>query len=393
MLSLEQYIRACPQHLWIELSPQQQEMAQTETLNHSNDVARWNAYMNTLCVNGLIQWLREEPELQQEKLSLFPSQKALPSLWECVNGSAIQLGATRLVLIPSDRVETETFSIPWEWVDIPNLAGDYYLAVQMNLEEEECWMRVWGFATHAIVKEAKRDRVKRTYLVEREERVESPNSLWVSRELYPPEKPVVEPLRALSEVEARSLLERLSLQRAYSPRLEVPFERWAALFANEKWREKLYCQRVVPGDSAIVKLGQWLHKAFEEGWEAMESLPPTLAFRNGSPEIEHSEVGEITRCKRLALEHSGSQIALRMGITPTESPESKISVELIPLNDRAELPSEVQLIVLDEEGNIAMQAEAGNSDGLEFQFRGEPGERFGIKVMVGEFSVTEEFLI
>jgi hypothetical protein len=50
-------------------------------------------------------------------------------------------------------------------------------------------------------------------------------------------------------------------------------------------------------------------------------------------------------------------------------------------------------MVLDEQGKSVLQAEAGNSEGLEFQFRGEPGESFSVKVTLGNLSITQEFLI
>jgi hypothetical protein len=50
-------------------------------------------------------------------------------------------------------------------------------------------------------------------------------------------------------------------------------------------------------------------------------------------------------------------------------------------------------MVLDEQGKSVLQAEAGNSESIEFQFSGEPGESFSVKVALGDFSITEEFLL
>ena len=50
-------------------------------------------------------------------------------------------------------------------------------------------------------------------------------------------------------------------------------------------------------------------------------------------------------------------------------------------------------MVLDEQGKAVLQAEAENSEGLEFQFSGEEGEIFNVKVTLGEVSITEKFLI
>ena len=66
------------------------------------------------------------------------------NLWEFVTGFALNLGKSRLVIIPSETIDTDEFSVPQEWVDIPELAADYYLAVQVNFEDR--WLRVWGFS-------------------------------------------------------------------------------------------------------------------------------------------------------------------------------------------------------------------------------------------------------
>jgi len=63
------------------------------------------------------------------------------------------------------------------------------------------------------------------------------------------------------------------------------------------------------------------------------------------------------------------------------------------LGTQAKLPPHLQLILFDETGTSVMQAEAGGSKSLEFQFSGEPGESFGVKVTLGDFSMTEKFII
>jgi hypothetical protein len=70
-----------------------------------------------------------------------------------------------------------------------------------------------------------------------------------------------------------------------------------------------------------------------------------------------------------------------------------ISVEVYPTGGYTRLPEDLKLMVLDEAGKSVMQADARCSEGLEFQFSGEPGEQFSVKVVLGEVSVTEEFLI
>ena len=148
-----------------------------------------------------------------------------------------------------------------------------------------------------------------------------------------------------------------------------------------------------------VNLSQWLRDIFEAGWETIEATvaPPQaeLAFNTRSqPPVRTSTPG-VKRGKRLDLERLGGskQVAVFVGLTPTVSPQLDITVEVYPVGGQRYLPRELQVMVLDEQGKAVLQAEAGNSEGLEFQFSGEEGEIFNVKVTLGEVSITEKFLI
>lgn len=81
----------------------------------------------------------------EEQPQVLPSRDDLSSIWEVVNGTAIGIGETRIVLIP-EAMDTDEYEVQAEWVDIPSWAADYYLAVQVN--SEDCWLRIWGYTTH-----------------------------------------------------------------------------------------------------------------------------------------------------------------------------------------------------------------------------------------------------
>jgi hypothetical protein len=167
-----------------------------------------------------------------------------------------------------------------------------------------------------------------------------------------------------------------------------------------------------------VNLSQWLRDIFEAGWETIEATvaPPQaeLAFntrsqppvRTSTPGVKRgkrldlerlggSEQVAVFRGKRLDLERLGGskQVAVFVGLTPTPSPQLDITVEVYPVGGQRYLPRELQVMVLNEQGKAVLQAEAGNSEGLEFQFSGELGEIFNVKVTLGEVSITEKFLI
>lgn len=150
-----------------------------------------------------------------------------------------------------------------------------------------------------------------------------------------------------------------------------------------------------------VKLDQWLDQIFNSGWETVERLfnlsEPQLAFnfRNQSSVQQQNDDSDydIRRGKIFDLERNGEQMALVIGIKSTILSELDISVAVYPTNNQVYLPSDLELMVLDKAGEAVMQAKARSTESIQLEFSGEAGESFGVKVALGEFSITEEFVI
>jgi hypothetical protein len=177
-----------------------------------------------------------------------------------------------------------------------------------------------------------------------------------------------------------------------------------------------------------VHLGQWLgHKVtatvsdwVATGWHTLEELehflapearmelafsvrstaavaPPPAAVRRGKLlDLPHSlggpRSGEGTLAMR-GIEKGGEQVALVVGLNPGASPDTEISVEVYPTGTQPYLPKDLELMVLDESGDAVMQAQSRSNKKIQMEFSGETGEQFSIKLALGEFSVTEAFLL
>lgn len=292
MLKLRKLSTIYPNQLWLNLSQELQQEAWQQSQPHGNAAARCQAYLNYLCLKTFVPWLEawlKEANPNQGGISNIPWD----SLWEFVNGTPIELEGIRLVLIPSETSDLEEFAVPCEWVDIPSWRKDYYLAVQINLgEPEQCWLRVWGYATYEKLKQQGiYDHSDRTYYINQEVLAEDLTQAL----LLPQQDAVPHPKESppqLAPKVAQELLEQLSKPEIYSPRLAVPFEQWSALLANEQWRQQLYNQRIgVTATVPTVNLKQWLQKAdniIEEIWQAVETLltPPEFSTVRGA---EHPE--------------------------------------------------------------------------------------------------------
>jgi hypothetical protein len=200
-----------------------------------------------------------------------------------VNGTAIEGNGLRMVLMPTESLNGEELRVAQEWVDLPGWAADYYIAIQVN--SEEGWICVQGYATHQRLKHrGLYDTRDRTYSISEDDLIRNVNLLWLSREFCPDEplRSEMEPLPVLPLEQANSLIQRLSNSSVTIPRLEVPFQRWGALFAHDGWRQRLYQQRQgIPEQRSVI---DWLRSgvstvAQQFGWQSMQ-LQPAVGMRS-----------------------------------------------------------------------------------------------------------------
>ncbi|MBD2594905.1 DUF1822 family protein [Nostoc spongiaeforme FACHB-130] len=244
----------------VEISETTQDTVWQQSQNFSTPSTRLQAYLNRLCLLTVLPWLEEIWGIIAKPA---PNFAVLHSFWEVVNGTAITINQTRLILIPSLAIDINEIRVPQEWVDIPSWAGDYYLAVQVNTEDG--WVKVWGYTTHLQLKQPSNYSAgDRTYALDYEDLIHDLDILWVTRQLCPdaPTKTKVEPLANLSLTQANSLLERLGNPAVTFPRLAVPFSLWGALLEHGGWRQRLYELRT--GISEQWSIIQWVQTGISD---------------------------------------------------------------------------------------------------------------------------------
>ncbi|WP_026735040.1 DUF1822 family protein [Fischerella sp. PCC 9605] len=258
------------EHMWLELSDSDLELAKPVSQHYSNETGFNNAYLNRLCLNAFLKWMQEKLGLETS-LSVFPNEKDLPKIWEFVNGCGINFGSKRLVLIPNDTIDIADFAVPQEWVDIPDWTADYYLPIRVDLQEQ--YLHFWGFISRCRLKaKADYEPIYRLYYVEGDWVIPNLENLGIASKFCPNEKGEITPLPKLSDTEAEKLIEELSKPSLYSPRLKVKFEKWGALLNESLWLQKLYTQRVQPVSPPIWNLSRWLDGVTQAGWQTFEEL-------------------------------------------------------------------------------------------------------------------------
>ncbi|NEP02750.1 MAG: DUF1822 family protein [Symploca sp. SIO2E9] len=398
----------CTDQLFLEFSVAEREEVwqQTESRKYANTSARWNAYLNCLCLNTFLSYLESEPDLHS-KPQVWPQRNELPSFWQVLNGTAIEVDKTRLVLIPTEDSEFAQLCVPREWVDIPDWAGNYYLAVELNLSA--CSMRVCGYTTHQqLRRQGKYDCFDETYCLETEDLIEDLSVMWAAQELYHSTILEVEPLPTLSASQAQTLLQNLNKATAYSPRLDVPFSQWGALIAQPQWRQTLYSRQQQQLDIAptpnktLINLGQWLQDVFEVGWLSLDAflntdsgnLVPASGFRQGKLTPRNVAV-EGVKLIDLGMQLGNQSVALLVGLTPEAEQKVGIRVQLHPTGGKMYLPPNIKLALLSQGGKILQEFQSRSQDNFIQlkRFICTRGKHFSIQITLDNFSIKENFVI
>jgi len=257
--------------------------------NQSNPLSRYTAYLNRICLDTLLPFFHEWTEEEGlEKPLKWPREEQLFQSLEFVSGTALQIGEIRIVLIPYEIEECREFVVPQEWVDCPAYCGDYYLAVAVNLdlEEQENWLKIEGFTTHQQLKTVGHHRESdRTYTMEFNALVRDLNLIDLTDNLK-----VREPLPDLPQIEpgeVEQLLNMLGDAALYSPRLrtDISTDKWLSLINHCSYQKKLYARKMGEdlteknNSTEPITLKKWLgaiaeetQKILKEGWQSFDSL-------------------------------------------------------------------------------------------------------------------------
>ncbi len=334
-------------HLCLDLSETDITQAWQRSQSFSSNSCCWNAYLNSICLNSVLGWLREECAPQA---NVWLSA-TLPSIWEVVNGSAITLDRTRFVLVPTEAIDLSELRVPQEWVDIPSWAGDYYLGVQVN--PDEGLVRIWGYTTNQQLKQkGSYDPQDRTYSLDENDLIQDISVLWVARQLGLEErtKSHISALLSIPLAQAQNLIARLGNPDVINPRLALPFELWGAILEHGGWRQRLYQSRM--GHSEQWSILQWLQSGVSEaakqiGWGQAEWQ---LAGGKGTtiPSVDF-----LSRSLAIA----GQNYELRV-IPKGDANERIWRFELINANRGDRIPGGFKLRLLTED----LQAFEGNED-------------------------------
>ncbi|MEA5504773.1 DUF1822 family protein [Halotia wernerae UHCC 0503] len=145
----------------------------------------------------------------------------------------------------------------------------------------------------------------------------------------------------------------------------------------------------------LVKLKQWLENSFEDYWQEIETILGTTDV-NLAGNTRSANGAFISRGKLIDLGKylQDQAVVLVVTLPPDKEQEMDIIVEVYPTNGQHYLPPNLHLMVLDFEGKSVMEAQTRSSNkNIQLEFSCELGERFSVKLALGDISITENFAI
>lgn len=344
-----------PTDLILEISDKIKNEAWRHSESAATPTSRWQAYLNQVTLSAVLPWLKEE----QDDAVRVSDRSVLGTIWEVVNGTKLTVGDIRLVVIPSEADDLSELRVPQEWIDIPEWAADYYLAVQVNLDEN--YVRVWGYSTHQKLKTVGNYQPSdRSYSLTDDHLITDLDVLSLAWELCPEEATQAEvaTLPAMSVTQANNLIQRLGNVEILLPRMAIPFQFWAALIQSESWRKGLVQKR--RGIPARVSVLQWLQAEAsslveEFGWRQVEFQPSMVGARGvTSTTEEFNPPAKIALAKQLTIANQPYELK----IIPLALEEGLWRFELRSLALGGMIPAGTILRLLTED----LEAFEGNED-------------------------------
>lgn len=348
----------------------------------ADPAARWRLYLHQLGLTALMAWCQEEFEGP-----VLPWPHAAPfDSWHVVDGLALQLGDTRIVVILSESIDAAELQVPQEWVDLRDWSADYYIAAYIDVDEEQ--LALWGYGTYDQLKnQGTYNLAERTYSLKDTELVQDFSVFWVALQLAQPSYLAPDPLPDLPAPQAEGLLQRLV--SAPDPRLTLPISQWGALLCNDHWRQQLYQQRL---SLSPVCIEDWLNQIYEQGWQPIEELRPQASasrFRSAA-----SGTAVLTCGKKILLNATPDELLLMFSVDIEASKRRNIRIQLHPSGDSL-LPNNVVLALeLSETGELLKTVKAGiQDDFIQIPpFRCSAGQRLRVHIQLADSMCQEEFI-
>ena len=328
-ISLEQVKEIFPKQLCLEISKLDREQAEAVAAQYADPVVHDRVFLNYLCLEIILPTIIDIFDVEPDFIDSRKIKQKHNVIWQSLNGVAIDLPQARLVLIPTEDFDTEELRLKQEWLINPDLVGDFYLAVQVSMEDS--WLRVWGFTSQQELQEqGSYDQSDKTWAIDR-------SDLWMTLETMPAIQALMKPNRK------PNILSQLDFSSIWQP-----FDEFIAAW---NWQPAMELRQ----------------NRFQRHWARKIDQTITL---NDHP------------------------CALTIGFQEESNHKYLIQVRISSGNDQIYLPDNLELLVLEANGEVIDTSTSRRADNwIQVEFTGEVDDKFQVKVQRAEASIIEDFII
>jgi Protein of unknown function (DUF1822) len=280
-LDISKLIKTYSEHEWIDL---------TEYPEYTIDDDTTPVNINLHCKDIIKEWLETNKGLisaEDFPYSGEPDRDRLVS--QLVNGFCLKINngdgiISKVVFIPGEQIDIDSFEIAQEWVDLSNWLGDYYVPIQVDVETQH--LHLWGMITHQDLKQMEEpdDEMFRYYNVDADRMVDNLEVLWTSCELAP--EPRSNNIPKLVTQGVTSLIDRVKSEAGSNfDRLILAFEQWGAILNDRSGYLEQYLTYEVqtlvttsPNQlvGSLIVLSRWFNKQINEIQRDWQSIPEFL---------------------------------------------------------------------------------------------------------------------
>ncbi len=165
---------------------------------------------------------------------------------------------------------------------------------------------------------------------------------------------------------------------------------------------------IVRSNEIVPQVLQRVYNSLESSWQTVSLLDTEQQLAHGWRNAKHLQAQNVKIQKAgAAIPAEGfmrgidldlpedQQVALIVALMPGNLPqEIDVLTEVRPTQGQIALPPDLQLMVIDHKGAIALSAQAAKGDPrITFALTGNIGEPFSVKLVLGNFSYIQEFPI
>ncbi|NEP46476.1 MAG: DUF1822 family protein [Okeania sp. SIO2H7] len=125
-----------------------------------------------------------------------------------------------------------------------------------------------------------------------------------------------------------------------------------------------------------------------------ELIRREVAVTMGKIEPKHPQAG-IRRIKmiNLGMQFDKTEVALAVTLVPEGKEETNVLLQLYPRGQNC-LPSNLKMEVLDENGNVFLEAESRKADNLiQLELNGDRGDSFSLQLTLREAFFNKQFVL